>query len=339
TALAALESARHALAFGSGMGAIVTVGNLLSAGDYVLSSDSIYGCSHRYFTQCLRPQGYDVQFADFTDLAAVADKLRPNTRLVWVEALSNPRMKLVDLKALCELRDRLAPKAIIGVDNTFMSPLCFRPLDFGADLSLHSVTKYINGHSDVTMGAIMTNREDLYTKLSGLQNTVGTVSSPFDCFLANRGLKTLSLRMAVHQSNGLSVARFLESHPMITQVLHPGLESHPQYELAHRQCRGFSGMILFRLKGTAAEAKAFLLSLKYVRNACSLGGVVSNIWALRDLPDNALKALGVDEQMFRLSVGIEDVEDLIQDLATALECARLSLDAWILFLSCDGFKQ
>ncbi|CAG2110033.1 unnamed protein product, partial [Medioppia subpectinata] len=344
TALAALESTRYALAFGSGMAATVTCGHLLSAGEHVLSCDDIYGGSHRYFTRCLRPQGFDVTLADFTDLSAVAANIRPNTRLLWVETPSNPLMKLVDLKALCELRDRLAPEAIIAVDNTFMSPLFQRPLDFGADLSVHSVTKYINvlsirpnttGHSDVIMGAVMTNREDLYSKLAFLQNALGTVSSPFDCFLANRGLKTLSARMAVHQTNGLSVARFLESHPMITQVLHPSLESHPQYELARRQCRGFSGMISFRLKGSVNQTKTFLESLKLFKLVVSLGSVESRVelparMSHLSVPREHLKALGIDDQLLRLSVGIEDTDDLIQDLATALKCAQQTIE--------NGFK-
>ncbi|CAG2113949.1 unnamed protein product, partial [Medioppia subpectinata] len=329
TALAALESARHALAFGSGMAAIVTCGHLLSAGDHVLSCDDIYGGTNLYFTQCLKPMGFDVTYTDFTDMSAVAANIRPNTRLLWVESPSNPLMKFVDLKALCELRDRSAPEAIIAVDNTLMSPLFQRPLDSGADLSVHSVTKYIN---DVTMGAVMTNREDLYSRLEFLQNALGTVSSPFDCFLANRGLKTLSARMAVHQTNGLSVARFLESHPMISQVLHPGLESHPQYELARRQCRGFSGMISFRLKGSVAQSKTFLQSLKVVKHAVSLGGVESSVevparMSHRDMTHEERRALGIDDQLIRMSVGIEDVEDLIQDLGSALKCAQQSLDS------------
>ncbi|CAG2174601.1 unnamed protein product, partial [Oppiella nova] len=329
-ALASLEGARHAVAYGSGMAAVVTCAHLLSAGDHVLSCDDIYGGSHRYFTQCLRRQGVDVTFADFTDLSSVSAQLRPQTRLLWVETPSNPLMKVVDLRALSALRDSRAVDAIIAVDNTLMSPVFQRPLDFGADLSVHSVTKYINGHSDVIMGAVMTNREDLYSRLAFLQNALGTVPSPFDCFLANRGLKTLTARMAIHQSNGLAVARYLESHPMVTQVLHSGLESHPQHELARKQCLGFSGMMSFRLRGTVRETKAFLKNLKLFKLVVSLGSVESRVelparMSHLSVPREHLRALTVDDQLLRLSVGIENIEDLLQDLGSALHCAQQSL--------------
>ncbi|XP_054166682.1 cystathionine gamma-lyase-like [Oppia nitens] len=330
TALASLELAKYGLCFSSGMATTVTCCHLLSTGDHVLSCDDIYGGSHRYFTQCLYRSGIDLEFGDFTDLSDVANKLRPTTRLIWVETPSNPLMKVVDLKALCELRDRKAPQAIIACDNTFMSPLFQRPLDFGVDLSVHSVTKYINGHSDVIMGAILTNREDLYIKLKFLQNALGTVSSPFDCYLVNRGLKTLTARMAVHQTNGLEIARYLESHPMVTQVLHSGLPSHPQHELARKQCRGFSGMISFRLKGDAQQTQVFLKSLKLFKLVVSLGSVESRVelparMSHLSVPRERLQLMTIDDQLLRLSVGIEDFSDLIADLEEALKCVQKSL--------------
>ncbi|XP_054166261.1 cystathionine gamma-lyase-like [Oppia nitens] len=326
-AIASLEEAQYALCFASGLSAQLNVTHLLSAGDHILCFDDVYGGTNRYFRTVAARLGLEISFADARDPQNVLKALKPNTRLVWMETPTNPTMKLVDIKAVAAIVKREAPEAIYVVDNTFMSSYFQQPLSLGADIAMHSLTKYMNGHADVVMGAIATNSKDIYDKLKYLQNSLGAVPSPFDCFLVNRGLKTLAVRMDKHQENGLAVARFLESHPMVKKVIHPGLKSHPQHELALRQCSGFSGMVSAYIEGDGETASVFIKNLKLFILAESLGSVESliEIPALmthQSLPKETREMLGISDTLIRLSVGIEATEDLLSDLSQALNIAK-----------------
>lgn len=318
TALAALEGGRHALAFASGMAAIDTLLRLLRPGDHILSGNDVYGGTFRLFDKVLAHYGLTFSFVDTADPAAVAAALRPNTRLVWLETPTNPMLRLSDIAAIAALAHPAG--AWLGVDNTFASPALQNPLALGADFVVHSTTKYIGGHSDVVGGAIVLNDTTLYEQLKFLQNAIGAVPGPMDCFLTLRGIKTLALRMAQHCRNATQVARFLADHPAVAQVIYPGLESHPQYELARRQMAGPGGMISFLLYGGAAAARTVARQTRYFTLAESLGGVESLI----ELPAPMTHAsvadspLAVDPGLVRISVGIESADDLIADLAQAL---------------------
>ncbi|RWS04325.1 cystathionine gamma-lyase-like protein [Dinothrombium tinctorium] len=326
TCLAPLEGAKYALTFSSGLAALTSITHLLSAGDNVICSDDGYGGTNRYFRTCCSKLGIETTFIDIRDAENIKKAIKNNTRMIWIETPTNPTMKLCDIKAVTD-HVRKLPDVFVVVDNTFMSSYFQQPLALGADISMHSLTKYMNGHCDVVMGAIMTNRGDLYQRLKYLQNSLGAVPSPFDCFLVNRGLKTLHLRMERHMKNGLEVAKFLEKHDMVRKVLHPGLKSHPQHELAIRQCSGFSGMLSFYMNGGLQEAKTFTRNLKLFVLGESLGGFESlveipSIMTHASVPADVLKALEIDGSLIRLSVGIEDAQDLIEDLNQALEAAR-----------------
>ncbi|KAG0363772.1 hypothetical protein BG005_006983 [Podila minutissima] len=324
TAVAALEGGKHGLAFSSGSATTATIVSSLPAGSHIVSVNDVYGGTYRYFTKVANTFNVEVTFVDLEDAANVAKAIRPNTKLIWVETPTNPTLRLVDIKAVAEIAHKHNTKLV--VDNTFMSPFFQNPLQLGADIVVHSVTKYINGHSDVVMGVAVTSNEEIYTKLAFLQNSIGAVPSAFDCFLANRGLKTLHLRMKQHAHSALAIAHVLEANPRVENVIYPGLLSHPQHELAKRQQKGFGGMISFRIKGDLATANAFLRHVKFFTLAESLGGVES----LCELPatmthgsvsaeDRA--ALGITENLIRLSVGIEDTEDLVADIEQALAAA------------------
>ncbi|CAN8004491.1 unnamed protein product, partial [Ixodes hexagonus] len=323
--LASLENAKYALTYSSGLAAIHNVMHLVSPGDHIVSFDDLYGGTKRLFKSLMIPRGYDITYVDATDLKKVEDVIRPTTKLVWLESPSNPTMKLVDIKGVSEIVSKRCC-AILAVDNTFMSPYFQKPLDLGAHISVHSITKYINGHSDVLMGAACTNDKDIYDKLRFFQNAAGAVPSPFECFLANRGIKTLHVRMERHMENGLKVAKFLAKHPLVEKVIHPGLPSHPQHELAMRQCSGFSGMVSFYIKGGLTEAKNFLKSTKIITLAVSLGAVESlaehpALMSHASVPKDQLKAVGVTDNLIRLSIGIEHVDDIIEDIRQALHKA------------------
>ncbi|RWS06126.1 cystathionine gamma-lyase-like protein [Dinothrombium tinctorium] len=328
--LAALEGAKYGkhdgLTFSSGLAATVSVTHLLKAGDHIVCGDDVYGGTNRYFRTCASELGIEVTFVDARNTDNVKKAIKENTRMVWMETPTNPTMKLCDIEEIADHVKQLS-NVFLVVDNTFMSSYFQQPLALGADISMHSLTKYMNGHADVIMGAIMTNREDLYERLKYLQNSLGTVPSPFDCFLVNRGLKTLHVRMEQHMKNGLEVAKFLEKHDMVRKVLHPGLKSHPQHELALRQCSGFSGMVSFSINGGLKEAKTFIKSLKLFILAESLGGIESlveipSIMTHASVPAEHRKALGIDDGFIRLSVGIEETQDLIEDLKQALDEAK-----------------
>jgi len=324
--LAALECADYALCFSSGLAATMSLTHLLSNGDHIVCFDDLYGGTNRYFRTCASKMGIDVSFVDMRDIENVRKAILKNTKMIWIETPTNPTMKLVDIQAISNLL-KSYPGIISVVDNTFMSAYFQKPLKLGADVVMHSLTKYMNGHSDVVMGAIATSNREIYEKMKYLQNSLGAVPSPFDSFLVNRGLKTLHLRMERHMENGLAVAKFLENHKAVEKVIYPGLESHPQYELAKKQCSGSSGMVSFYLKGSLNEAQKFIKNLKLFMLAESLGSVESlaeipSLMTHASVPHDQREKLGITDNLIRLSVGIESAKDLIQDLKQALEISQ-----------------
>lgn len=321
--LASLDGAKHACVFSSGLATSTTITHLLSAGDHVISMDDLYGGTNRYFRKVAARMNIETSFVDATNPKNIEAAIRPNTRMVWCESPTNPTLKVVDIKAVAEITKK-HPNIFLVVDNTFLSCYFQRPLELGADIVMYSLTKYMNGHTDVIMGAACTSNDDLADRLRFLQNAIGPVPSPFDCYLVNRSLKTLKVRMEEHQKNSLIVGRWLEQHPGVESVRHPGLPSHPQHELVKRQCYGHSGMMSFYLKGGLEESKKFLSSLKLITLAESLGGYES----LAELPylmthasieEKERVALGVTNNLIRLSVGLENAEDLIKDLDQAFK--------------------
>ncbi len=319
TALAALDGGTHGLAFASGLAAENTVLLMLSAGDHVIGGDDAYGGTYRLFTKVFARHGISFDFVDTRDPEEVAEAIRPETKLVWLETPTNPLLKLADIAKIVELT---RPRGVLTlVDNTFASPYLQRPLELGADIVLYSTTKYMGGHSDVVGGALVVKDPELYERLKFLQNAAGGVPGPFDSWLVLRGLKTLAVRMRAHCENGMAVARFLHEHRSVEQVIYPGLASYPQHELARRQMHGFGGMISVILKGGESQAHALVTRTKLFTLAESLGGVESLI----ELPAAMTHAsvagspLEVPAGLVRLSVGIEDQNDLIADLEQALQ--------------------
>ena len=321
-AVAALEGGRFGLAFGSGMAATTTVMQLLSAGDHVVAGDDMYGGTFRLFDKVMRRRGHSFSYVNVTRPGAVAAAIRPETRLVWIETPTNPMLKLGDIRAIadeCRGRDIL-----LAVDNTFMSPISQRPLDLGADLVVHSTTKYIGGHSDVVGGVIVGRDLGLHDRLAFLQNAVGAVPGPQDCYLTLRGLKTLPLRIERHQANAARVAQFLAEHPKVERVIYPGLASHPQHDLARRQMTGFGGMISFYLRGDLDAARRFLSAVRVFTLAESLGGVESliehpAIMTHASVPKENREKLGIADGFIRVSVGVEHIDDLLADLGRAFQ--------------------
>ncbi|CAB1076255.1 Cystathionine gamma-lyase (EC [Olavius algarvensis Delta 1 endosymbiont] len=319
--LADLESGRRGFAFASGMAAIATILELIDTGSHVLAMDDLYGGSYRLFEMVRkRSAGLSFDFADLSDPAALAAHIRADTRMLWIETPTNPLLTLVDLKAAASVAK--ANNILLVVDNTFGTPFLQRPLDFGADIVVHSATKYLNGHSDVVGGGVVVDDEALGERIGYLQNAVGAVAGPFDSFLALRGLKTLALRMQRHCENALKIAAWLEQQPKVERVLYPGLASHPQHDLAARQMPGFGGMITFFIKGGLHAARTFLERCELFALAESLGGVESliehpGIMTHASVPPEHREARGISDTLIRLSVGIEDADDLIADLDRA----------------------
>ena len=319
TCIASLEDAKYGLAFASGMAAETTIMYLFAPGDHIIVSNDVYGGTYRLFERVLSTYGLQFTYIDMTDPETVATHIRPETRAIWVETPSNPLMKLVDITAVANIAR--THKVRVIVDNTFASPYGQQPLTMGADIVVHSSTKYLGGHSDAVGGAVMLSDDADYERLKYLQNAVGAVSGPMDCFLVLRGIKTLGVRMRAHESNALKIARFLEQHPAVERVRYPGLASHPQHDLAGRQMRCFGGMISFDVKGGMEPAQRIVESTHLFTLAESLGGVESLI----ELPGVMTHAsvanspLQVPDNLIRLSVGIEDSQDLIRDLAAAME--------------------
>ena len=324
--LAALENAQYALAFSSGLAAETSILlALLRAGDHIIASDDLYGGTKRLFNRIFSEYNIEVSYVDTVDATNVEKSIRPNTKIVWLESPTNPLLKLSDIAAIGAITKK--HKIVLAVDNTFLSPYFQAPLDLGADIVLHSSTKYIGGHSDVLGGSVMLSDPDLYQKLQYHQNAVGAVLSPFDSYLTIRGIKTLGLRMQRHEENALLIGEFLENHPNVTKVIYPGLKSHPQYDLAKRQTRGSGGIISFEIKGDLEDAKRFLESLELFALAESLGGVESLI-ELPALMTHASVAkeerekIGITDTLIRLSVGVENAKDLTTDLEKALNIYR-----------------
>lgn len=321
--LAALENGYDGICFGSGLAAMDAILKLLRAGDEVIASNDLYGGSYRLLRRVFEPFGLKSSFVPMTDVQSVAEAITPATRLIWIETPTNPLLQVVDIRAICDLA---RSKGILTcVDNTFASPYLQTPLDLGADLVMHSATKYLGGHSDLVMGAVIASNAELADKLHFIQNASGAVPGPMDCFLVLRGIKTLHLRVQRACENAIRIARFLEDHPKVGRVLHPGLPSHPQHDLAARQMRGFGAMVSFDLKDDSLEqAWKVLAGTHLFALAESLGGVESLIghpasMTHASIPREDRLANGLTDSLIRLSVGVEDVEDLIRDLEQALE--------------------
>ena len=310
------------ICFASGMAAVDAVMKLLSAGDHVVCSDDIYGGVSRHFDQVLTRYGLTFTYIDSTDARNVANAIRPNTKLIWLETPSNPLMKITDISACARIgKDAGIP---VGVDSTFATPICLRPLELGADIVMHSTTKYISGHNQLIGGALAVNDAALYARFKFIQKTIGAVNSPFDAWLTLLGIKTLHLRMARHNENGLRVAKFLESHAKVARVSYPGLASHPQHHIANREMRGFGGMLSFELKGGIAAGKALMNGVKLCALAESLGSVETMIthpatMTHLDVPPAERNARGLTDGLVRLSVGIENADDIENDLTRALD--------------------
>lgn len=321
-AVAELEGGSHGFAFASGLAAEATVLELLDAGTHIVAGDDLYGGSWRLFERVRRrTAGLDITYVDATDLSAVRAAITPQTRLIWLETPTNPLLKVADLAAIAALAKEKG--VLVVVDSTFASPHIQRPLDLGADIVLHSATKYLNGHSDMVGGVVAVKDAELASRIGFLQNAVGGVLDPFPAFLALRGLKTLALRMERHSANGLRVAEWLEGRAGIKRVLYPGLPSHPQHDVARRQMHGFGGMISVELDSDLDGVRRFLAALKLFTLAESLGGVESLIghpvtMSHGSIPAERRAALGITDNLIRLSVGIEDGDDLIADLERGL---------------------
>jgi cystathionine gamma-lyase/cystathionine beta-lyase len=321
--LAALENAKHGLCFSSGMGAADAVIKLLRPGDEVIATDDLYGGTYRMFTKVFANYGIVFHFIDMHDLNLVKSKINSKTKMLWLETPTNPMMKIIDIHELVAIAK--VNSLITLVDNTFASPYLQNPLDMGADIAMHSATKYLGGHSDVVMGALMTNSDSLYEQLTFIANSCGATPGPMDSFLVLRGLKTLHLRMKAHCSNGAAVARFLKSHPKVGKVYWPGFEDHPNHEVAKKQMKDFGGMISFTLKSDSfEEASKLAQNLEVFSLAESLGGVESLAghpasMTHASIPREERIKTGLVDSLLRLSVGVEDEEDLINDLKQALE--------------------
>ncbi|PYO61709.1 MAG: cystathionine gamma-synthase [Gemmatimonadetes bacterium] len=318
--VAALEGGRHGFAFGSGLGALDAVMKLLSAGDHVVCGENVYGGTHRQMTHIWARLGLAFTFVDTADPQRIVDAVTPATRMIFVETPTNPLMRLCDLAATGAIARRA--QALFVVDNTFATPCFQRPIEHGADVVLHSTTKYLNGHSDMVGGLLVVQRGDLAERIGFIQNASGAVPGPFDCWLALRGTKTLALRMRQHDASGRRIAQWLEAHPRVERVYYPGLPSHPQHALACRQMSGFGGMVSLEL-GTLERARRFVERTKIFALAESLGGVESLVghpasMTHASVPREMREAMGLTDSLVRLSIGIEDVEDLIADLDQAL---------------------
>jgi len=319
--IAALEDGKFGLAFASGMAAETAILSLLSAGDHLVACDDLYGGSYRIFERVMRRYNVETSYVPAGNVAAYEQAIRPNTKLIWLESPTNPLLRLIDIQAVAEIAHR--HNILVVVDNTFASPYFQQPLKLGADIVVHSTTKYINGHSDVIGGALVLNNEEAYESMKFYENAAGNVPSPFDAWLVLRGIKTLAVRMRQHDENARAVAKFLAEHPRVEKVYYPGLPSHPDYELAKRQMSGFGGMVSFQFKGVYADVDKLVRRFKVFSLAESLGGVESLVchpvsMTHGSIPKEIREARGLTDTLLRLSVGIEDAEDLLADLQQAL---------------------
>jgi len=322
--LAAIDSGKYAVSFASGMSAVDSCFKLLSAGDHIVCGDDVYGGVTRLLDNVTANQGIDVSYVDTTNADAVRNVITPKTRMLWIETPTNPLLKVSDLEEMVKIAKE--NDILLGVDATFATPVFLRPLEYGADIVMHSTTKYLAGHNQIIGGVIITNHQHVYERMKYIQKTIGAVSSPFDCWLNLSGLKTLHLRMKRHEESAMAIAEFLEGHSKIDRVLYPGLASHPQHAIAKAQMSGFSGMIAFELTGGTEAGKRLMNNVQLCGLAESLGSVETMIthpasMTHVDVPAEDRRKRGLTDGLVRLSVGIEDVEDIIADLESALEKA------------------
>ncbi|MEE8197371.1 MAG: PLP-dependent aspartate aminotransferase family protein [Acidiferrobacterales bacterium] len=322
--LAAIEGGKYGVSFASGMAAVDGCMKLLSAGDHVVCSDDVYGGVSRHFNNVLARYGMSFTYVDSSDTNAVREAIGPETKMLWIETPTNPLLKVTDLQAMATIAKER--DLYLSVDSTFATPVFLRPLEYGADIVMHSTTKYLSGHNQLIGGLVVTNRKDIYDEMKFIQKTIGAVPSPFDCWLTLLGVKTLHLRMQRHAASAQRVAEYLESHPKVARVTYPGLPSHPQYEIAKAQMSGFSGIISFELKGGLPAGKTVMNNVKLCGLAESLGAVETMIthpatMTHADVPAQERQARGLADGLVRLSVGIEDVDDILADLEQALRKA------------------
>ncbi len=319
TNLASLEGAKYALVTASGLSCMSLIMHALKPGSKIICGDDVYGGTYRLFTTVFN-EVHNYEFIDTTDLKSVEAKLKEKPAAIWLETPTNPMLKISDIQKIATIAKKY--NVMVFVDNTFMSPYFQRPLELGADVVVHSMTKYINGHSDVVGGCMMTSHKKFYDKVWTLQNSIGPSQSPFDSWLVLRGIKTLAIRMEAHQKNAMKIAKYLEGHPKVESVIYPGLKSHPQHKIAKKQMHGYGGMITFFIKGGLKESKRFLEKVKLFALAESLGGVESliehpAIMTHASVPKKIREELGIHDNLIRLSVGVENVDDLIQDIEEA----------------------
>ena len=326
-AIAACEKGKYGIAFSSGSAATASIIQTLKTGSHVISIDDVYGGTQRQFRKIMNPCcGIEFDFIDMEKVEILSDKIKSNTKLLWIETPTNPTLKITDINNISNYVKCVMKRddIIIAVDNTFATPYFQNPLNLGADLVVHSVTKYIGGHSDVVMGCIVCNNTEIYENLRFVQNSVGAVPSPFDCYMALRGLKTLHIRMEKSQQNSARIANFLSSSDYVEKCIYPGLESHPNHEIAKKQMKGYGSMVTFFVKGGLKETASFLKNIKIFTLAESLGAVESlaecpAIMTHASVPEEDRKKLGISDNLVRLSVGIESCDDLIEDLKSSLE--------------------
>ncbi len=319
--IAQLEGGQAGFAFATGMAAETTVVHLLKTGDHIICGDDVYGGTYRLLENVMRPFGIETTFLRLNDRRKIGEAVRPNTRMLWLETPSNPLLNIVDLEMVTAVARK--HKLLTVIDNTFATPYFLRPIEFGIDLVVHSTTKYLNGHCDVVGGAVVTTTDELTQRLQFLLNAMGTCAGPFDCWLVLRGIETLPVRMRQHEQNATAVARYLAKHPRVKKVYFPGLESHPGHEIAKRQMKGFGGMVSFEIKGSIEDVNSFLRKLKLFALAESLGGVASlaehaATMSHASMPKDFKEKTGITDELVRLSVGLENVDDLIEDLEQAL---------------------
>jgi cystathionine beta-lyase len=324
-AFASIENGTHGFAFSSGLSAIDCVLRTLNPGDEVIAGDDLYGGTYRMFTKIFQKYGLKFSFVDMNDISNVTNAINENTKLIWVETPTNPLMKITDIKEITTAVNAVNTTILIAVDNTFATPYLQRPLDLGADIVMHSATKYLGGHSDLVMGALMVKDAKLAEELHFIQFAAGAIAGPMDSFLALRGVKTLHIRMQRHCENGKAIAAYLVAHPKVKEVYYPGLESHPNYEVAKKQMDDFGGMVSFKLKDESKQAAfTFLENTKVFALAESLGGVESLVnhpvtMSHASIPESERLKIGITDSLIRLSVGIEDINDLLEDVKQALE--------------------
>ena len=321
---AAIENGTHGFAFASGMAAIDCVLRLLKPGDEVIAGDDLYGGTYRMFTQLFQKYGLEFSYVDMDDVKNVSDAITQKTKLIWIETPTNPLMKIADIESISSSVKEVNSNILVAVDNTFATPYLQKPLDLGVDIVMHSATKYLGGHSDLIMGALMVKDEKLAKEIHFIQFAAGAIAAPMDSFLALRGIKTLHVRMQRHCENGKAVAEFLKNHPKVVEVYYPGFKNHPNYEVAKKQMKDFGGMVSFRLKDESKEAAfQFLENTQIFTLAESLGGVESLVnhpvtMSHGSIPEKERLKIGITDSLIRLSVGIEDVVDLLADLEFAL---------------------